>query len=55
MDGPLLFIGGGGGGGEGWMLPFLDFHTIFFLKNNAFQTIFAIFCDHFRKRYRLFL
>ena len=36
-DGPLFFIGG---------LPFLGLADNFFLKNNAFQTIFFItFCN----------
>ena len=36
-DGLLFFIEGGGGGYHFW-----DLQTIFFLKNNAFQTIFFI-------------
>ena len=37
--------GGGGGGGGGRGYHFWDLQTVFFLKNNAFQTIFFItFC-----------
>ena len=49
------FIIGGGG------LPFLGLADNFFVKNNAFQTIFSlhfvktIFYDHFKKHYRLFI
>ena len=43
-DGPLFFYREGGGGGG--VLPFLGLADNFFLKNNAFQTIFLItFCN----------
>ena len=44
-DGPLSFYQEGGGGGGGGSYHFSDLQT-FFLKNNAFQTIFFItFCN----------
>ena len=45
-DGPLSFYRGRGGGG----VPLLGLADNFFLKNNAFQTIFD---DHFLKHHRL--